>query len=115
MKNTLTIILATIFLLCVWGSILALEHFFNSQVEMSPAQLIKQCELPAELEPHILLAIHDTDLGTVNVELNCKPSAIPIHPLLTEEGWRYRQQHNSYKKGKIKIYVDEDTYSLFIK
>ncbi len=114
MKKPLSIILPLLLLALLWASISITSEVFNDVVDMKPAQLIRQCDLPAELEPQIESALHDTNLGTVDVKLKANPSEFNLHDMFVQKNWRFNSKENSYCNSSLKVHVDEQTRSLFI-
>ncbi len=115
MKKPLAIILPTLLIALLWAGIYTTSQAFNDVVSMEPARLIHQCALPESLEPQIESALHDTDLGTVHVQLKAKPSEFKLHDMFIQQNWRYNKADNSYCNSSLKVLVNEEDCTLFIK
>ncbi len=114
MKKPLSVIIALLMLALLGAGIHLISQVFNDVVNMEPARLIKQCELPAELEPQIESALHDTNLGTVQVQLKAKPSEFNLREMFLTQKWRFNEEENSYCNSSLKVHVDEQESTLFI-
>ncbi|MFI3244537.1 MAG: hypothetical protein R3Y56_09825 [Akkermansia sp.] len=114
MKKLLLIILATLVLGLLWAGISAMSCYFNDVVEIEPHRIVLQCDLPPDLEVHMVSALHDIDSGRVQVKLDAAPSDINLHKIFTQHAWRFNHSDQSYCNSHLKVFVNEQDCTLLI-